>query len=193
MRMWLRKGHRQIGVVAMLAIVAVTGTGWALMRFSGWGGYDFRHMAAGHGVILAGGTQGLFRSEDGGGRWEEVTMPASTLPVVAMAEHRGRFAVGFRGMGLWQSEDGFVWERANAPEGETVVAISGSDAGWVVLTDRALHQGGKRIPYAPSIIRRIHDWHTGWALGRVGVLVVELTAIALLLLSITGLLLVVAV
>lgn len=187
MKTWIRKSHRQVGLIALLAIIGVAGTGLALVHADRWGGYDFRHLANGQQVTLAGGTQGLYRSVDGGTTWEEVTMPVPTQQVTALAEANGHFAVAFRDMGMWQSEDGYVWEKGNAPDHETILAISGHPPAWTLLTDQALYEGTRRTPYPPSLSRRFHDWHTGWAWGAIGVRVVEVTAIALIGLSLSGL------
>lgn len=183
----LRLGHRQIGLVAMWLVLFTAATGWALMHPDWWTGQDFRLVAASSEVVLAGGASGLFRSEDGGKAWQEVTMAVPTRHVTALTRGKAGFAVAFRDMGIWQSPDGFVWERIPGPEGEQVQAISEENGQWVILTDKALYHQKARQPIQPSMLKRLHDWHTGWAWGGLGTRLVEAGAIALFFLSFSGL------
>lgn len=191
MRFW-RLSHRWLGVFAALVLVLAAATGWALMHPEWLQGQDLRHLAADpqdpkH--LLAGGPQGFWRSTDGGRTWEDVTLRVPTANVVALASGQGGFAVAFRELGIWRSVDGYIWDPVELAEWERVSALSFQGNELVVLSDQGLYTAGQTIALQPSLLRRIHDWHTGWAWGAIGARIVEAGAIALLILTVSGLVL----
>jgi hypothetical protein len=117
-------------------------------------------------------------------------MPVPTEHVSALAAGTGGFAVALRDFGVWSSTDGYIWDRlTDAPENEAIPSLSFQGDKLVYLTEAALIVAGQRYEQPRSLLRQIHDWHTGWALGRTGTIIVEAGAIALIILTVTGLVL----
>jgi hypothetical protein len=191
-RRW-RVGHRWLGVLAALVVLVSAVTGWLMQHESWLQGREFKSVAldphsSRH--LLAAGPQGLWRSEDAGVTWKPVTMPVPTEHVSALTAGGAGFAVALRDFGVWTSTDGYIWDRVlDAPENERIKALSFQEGKLVYLTEAALIVAGQRFEQPRSIRRLVHDWHTGWALGRTGTILVEAGAIATMVLTASGLVL----
>ncbi|MBC7541143.1 MAG: PepSY domain-containing protein [Candidatus Sericytochromatia bacterium] len=191
-RFW-RVGHRWLGVLAAVVLMSSAITGWLMLHETWLQGRDLSQVAAdpkeaAH--LLAAGPQGFWRSTDSGAHWADVTMPVPTTDVTALTAGAPGFAVAFRDFGVWRSTDGYIWDRvADVPDGERIKGVSFLGNDLVYLTDAALIVGSVRHDQDRSWLRRIHEWHTGWALGRTGTLIVEAGAIAMILLTISGMVL----
>jgi uncharacterized iron-regulated membrane protein len=190
---WWRLGHRWLGILAAAVILMSAITGWLMLHDSWLEGRDFKAVAADpHDVrhLLASGPQGLWRSSDGGVTWTEVTMPVPTTHVTALSAGGQGFAVALRDFGVWTSPDGYLWDRVtDTPEGERIKSLSFQNGKLVLLTEAAMIVDSRRFEQSRSMLRQIHDWHTGWAFGRPGTLAVEAGALSLMVLTVTGLVL----
>lgn len=192
MTRWWRLGHRWVGVFAAVVLLMSATTGWLMLHDSWLDGREFKAVAAdAHDArhLLASGPQGLWRSTDAGTTWQPVTMPVPTTHVSALSAGGSGFAVALRDFGVWTSPDGYVWDRVTDAPDDKVRSLSFQGGRLVYLTEGALIVGGQRFPQSRTWLRRIHDWHTGWALGRTGTLLVEAGAISLVVLTLSGLIL----
>lgn len=193
MTRWWRLGHRWLGVFAAVILLMSATTGWLMLHDSWLEGREFRAVAAdphqaNH--LLASGPQGFWRSTDAGKSWQPVTMPVPTEHVGALTAGTGGFAVALRDFGVWTSTDGYIWDRVlDAPDNEKIRSLSFQNGKLVYLTEAALIVGGQRLPQERTLLRKIHDWHTGWALGKTGTILVEAGAMSLVVLTMSGLVL----
>lgn len=214
----MMKLHRWVGLVVGLLILVAAGTAlglnhqdWFLGPAKGGAAHnpyeryvlslwtdprDARH-------LLAGTSDGLFRSADGGKTWADAVLPIPAEQVVAL---RGAGAVvyaAFRTAGIYKSDDGGdLWEEVSLPfnpaEGTTIQAMDLASSGLVVITPKGLYtQTGVTWQHEPVPttqqaddarwgLKLLYNLHDGKFWGRFGVPVTDAVSLALIALVLSG-------
>jgi hypothetical protein len=213
--------HRWVGLVVGVMIMIAAGTAIALnhqdlfMRpasgdkaTSPYGRYMLSMVAdpAHPERLLAGTSDGLFRSADGGKTWEDVVMSVPAEQVVALRadeRHPGVVYAAMRKIGVFRSDDmGDVWEEVPMPfnpaAGATIQALDVTPAGLTVLTtDGVWAQSGTRWAHAAPPARQaeadargplqlVYNLHDGRAWGQWGVPLTDAVSVSLLGLVLSG-------
>lgn len=152
--------------------------------------------------VLKATPSGLFASDDGGATWEEIPADATGAVDVAFAPDRpGRVYAALRDFGLIRSEDGGrVWEQVPLPflpaaEGISILRVSAGPAERATLITSAgvlvTRDAGKSWRWTErhgqTLGSFVHQIHTGYFFGRYAFYLYDLSAIALIGLTITGL------
>lgn len=210
----LRLSHRWVGVGAALLVLVTCVTGF-LLQHPGWlGGHTNPPAAlavdpADEDRLLRGTHWGVESSEDGGLSWREVPMLAPPTDVIRIvfAPDDSDIVLALGADGLVASRDGGrVWRdipldpAAREPGLAFLDLATGPSGRLTVLTDRGMlasDDGGASWNWAGSgpeavtrdLRRIIHDLHTGHVFGTAGRRVVELGAMALFFITVTGLIL----
>lgn len=182
-----------------------TETGFGLSQARVWTADPHR---TGH--LLAADGHRLWQSTDGGTSWSELKLyvPAEDVSAIAFDPAKaGRIWVGLRRAGLYASEDGGeIWEEVvdlpfDPVAGETLEALQPSHDGLYLKSSLAHYRpagsGWQAIGSQAAGAKReslsLQDWlwrlHTGRGFGPLGLLLYDLISLALILLSISGLLL----
>lgn len=207
----LRMSHRWVGLVAALLLLVTAITGF-LLQHPGWLGPPANPVLtmaadpATPGRLLRGNHWGVEQSNDGGKTWAEVPMLAPPTDVVRILfshdDPRTVHALG-RDALVVSTDGGRVWseiylEDADLEPGTDYLDLTvGSSGELSLLTDDGLltsSDGGAswdRIYVSTesqqtSIYSFMHDLHTGHLLGAAGRRVVEFGALALVFITITG-------
>jgi uncharacterized iron-regulated membrane protein len=210
----LRLSHRWVGLAAA-ALLLVSGVTGVLLQHPSWLGSvaaPSLTLAADPltvGRLLRGNHWGVEESTDAGLTWNEVAMLAPPTDVVRIVfsgpETRTVHALGKDAL-VVSDDGGRVWEgvRIAAPgldPGVTFLDFAvGSPGQWHVLTDAGmLTSTDKGRTWAWAGLRNevsgrdwhrlVHDLHTGHLAGSVGRRTAEIGALALLFITVTGLLL----
>lgn len=156
--------------------------------------------------LLAGTSDGLFRSHDGGKTWEDAVLPVPAEQVVALKAdpaHPGVVYAALRTTGVYRSDDGGdVWEEVSLPfEASSAASVQSLDvtaAGLVVLGSGGLYrQHGEtwdrvdrpaaEVPTATKrTLQLVYDLHDGHAYGSWGYLVTDAVSAALIGLVVSG-------
>lgn len=157
--------------------------------------------------MLMGTSDGLFRTDDGGSKWEEAVLPVPAEQVNALLFDPKRpevVYVSFREYGIFKSEDaGIVWEEVKTPfnpvEGTRIQGLSlGADGQLVVATTAGLYlQAGAEWRHVPrpaakaaekgkGMVQLIYDLHDGNFWGAWGVPITDAVSVALIVLVLTG-------
>jgi hypothetical protein len=156
--------------------------------------------------LLAGTSDGLFRSADGGKTWEDVVMSVPAEQVVALRaddRHPGVVYAAMRQIGVFRSDDmGDVWEEVPLPfhpaDGTTIQALDVTPAGLTLLTTGGVWaQSGTRWAHAQPPARRaeadargplqlVYNLHDGKAWGQWGVPVTDAVSVSLVGLVLSG-------
>lgn len=204
----VRKLHRWLGVMAAALVLVAAVTGF-LLQHPGWlgpAGNDATSLAVAGDAWFRGTDWGVERSGDGGRTWQEVPMlapPVEVVRIIAAPDDPDRIYALGKGALVRSTDGGRVWE-------EVSIDISGPQA-YVTYRDLAVAAGGNLglltdqgllgspdggaswawlAPRAPSGGRDWHQWlhdlHTGRLLGTPGRLLTEAGALALVLLTVTG-------
>jgi hypothetical protein len=207
----LRLSHRWVGVGAAL-LVLVTGVTGFLLQHPGWLGEQANPPSAlaadpvVEGRLLRGTYWGVESSEDGGFTWREIPMLAPPTDVIRIvfAPDDPRIVLALGGDVLVGSRDGGrVWRdmplgpAAMEPGLVLLDVAAAAEGNFTVLTDRGMvasADGGETWawvgsgPQAPVRDLRsfIHDLHTGHLLGAAGRRLVEAGALALIFITVTG-------
>lgn len=216
--------HRWLGLVAgaMILVAALTAIGlnhqdaWRRPLPSGAVGSPFQKHVLSSAVdpsdskrILVGTIDGLFRTLDGGGTWEEAVLPvpAEQVGTVLFDPRRpGVVYLTLRSIGVFRSEDhGDIWEEMRLPfyppEGTQVAGLSFDADGRLVLAAsdglylQAVFGGDwERLGAAPPappedgkrLTQLVYDLHDGRFWGTYGVPVTDAVSVALIGLVLTG-------
>jgi uncharacterized iron-regulated membrane protein len=156
--------------------------------------------------LLAGTSDGLFRSVDGGKTWEDAVLPVPAEQVVAIEAdpvHPGTVYAAFRKIGVYRSDDaGDLWEEVPLPfnpaEGTTLQAIDVTAAGLTLLTSGGLYQqhGADWAHVAPPAsheaaeagagLKLVYALHDGTFWGTWGVPVTDAVSASLIVLVLSG-------
>jgi photosystem II stability/assembly factor-like uncharacterized protein len=199
-----------LGVAAAVLVLVAAVTGF-LLQHPGWlgpAGGDPLSVAVVGDQWFRGTAWGVERSGDGGRTWQEVAMlapPVEVIRVVAAPDDPERIYALGKGALVRSLDGGKVWEDVfiDIPGSEKYadyrdLAVTGA-GGLGLLTDRGLLgslDGGATWVWLTPPDRSggrnwhqwLHDLHTGRLFGNPGKLLVEGGAVALILLTVTGLL-----
>ncbi len=215
-RSLVRRGHRWLGLAAALLVLVTVGSGIALQHPRWLGGPNNEPLClavdptdAGH--ILRGTHWGVEASGDGGKNWREVSMlaaPTDVKRILFLTGNSESGAMMICAMGrasVVVSEDGGrVWREISLPTGPEMLGaklldLTASGSGNLELLtsaghyrqgeDGAWHFVGVRPPASRDWQRWMHDLHTGHVFGLVGRRTAEGGAWAMILLTVSGLIL----
>jgi photosystem II stability/assembly factor-like uncharacterized protein len=205
----VRRLHRWLGVFAAILVVVAGVTGF-LLQHPDWLGpaaNDPLSLAIVGDQWFRGTAWGVEKSTDGGATWHEVPMLAPPLDVVrvlaAPGDPRRIFALG-RGVLVRSADGGRLWEevpidipgpRERTDYLDLAVTASGelgllTDRGLLASTDGGSSwQWRSRVAVDAGEGRRqwLHDLHTGRLFGQPGRLLTEAGAVALIVLTVSGL------
>lgn len=152
--------------------------------------------------VLKATPSGLFASDDGGATWEEIPTDAEGAVDIAFAPGRpGRVYAALRDFGLIRSEDGGrVWEQVPLPflpaaEGISILRVSAGPGETAALITSAgvlvTRDSGRSWSWTErhheTLGTLAHQIHTGYFFGRYAYYLFDLSAVALICLTITGL------
>jgi len=211
MKSGLRLSHRWVGTLAAVVLLVAGVTGF-LLQHPAWLGppANLPLTVAADPLIrdrlLRGTHWGVEQSQDGGHSWREIPMLAPPTdvvrivftpgdPLVVHALGTDALVVSRDGGRIWQAipvgtaepgRQAIFLDLAVAPGGELHLL---TDAGLLASRD-----GGKSwdwtgphdVPRTRDWRRFVHDLHTGQLAGAVGRRVVEIGALALLFITVTG-------
>lgn len=219
--------HRWLGLLAGALIVVAAVTAVALNHQDVWRKAPANDVTAGPYSqyllalaadprdperLLAGTANGLFRSADGGSKWEKVTLPVPAKQVVSIVFDPARprlVYVACRGTGIYHSTDGgAAWQEVSLPfkaaDGTDVAGLSlAQDGRLIVLTPAGVYSQGATAgswrqiprPAAPPrtqttwVIQAVYDLHDGRFWGRFGAVVTDAVSVAMIGLVASGYLL----
>lgn len=156
--------------------------------------------------LLAGTSDGLFRSVDGGKTWEDAVLPVPAEQVVALKSdpaHPGTVYAAFRKIGVYRSDDaGDLWEDVPLPfnpaEGTTIQSLDVTASGLTLLTTGGLYsqRGSDWAHVAPPAapekaeagagLKLVYALHDGTFWGTWGVPVTDAVSAALIALVVSG-------
>jgi uncharacterized iron-regulated membrane protein len=156
--------------------------------------------------VLAGTSDGLFRSADGGKTWEEAVLPVPAEQVVALKAdpaHPGVVYAAFRAIGVYRSDDGGdLWEEVPLPfnpaEGTTLQSLDVANSGLTLLTPAGLYrqQGAGWAHVAAPVskekedarhgLKLLYALHDGTFWGTWGVPVTDAVSLSLIGLVLSG-------
>jgi hypothetical protein len=213
-RPWVKKSHNWIGLGSGVFLVALLATGVALNHPSKWiAGADAQRLSLAADPrdpdrLYRGTASLLERSEDGGRTWEEVPMAFPPLEVVDIAFHPkdpGTVYILQRWHGPLKSDDGgVVWETVPLsfdPQqaGVELTGLGVSAAGDLyletsqgLLTRPAGSEAWESLDFdlaRKNWTRIVKTLHNGHFFGEWFVKVYDVSALALLLLIVTGIVL----
>jgi len=210
----LRLSHRWVGAVAAVVLL-VTGASGILLMHPSWLGPPANptlSVAADPvvaGRLLRGTHWGVEQSKDGGRTWREIPMlgaPTDVVrivfapdnPLVVLALGADALVVSRDGGGIWQEIPIEVFEPGRQA---TFLDMTIAPGGEVhLLTDEGIlvglgggkswqWSGPRGGPRSRDWRRLVHDLHTGHLVGVLGRRLVEIGALALLIITVTGLIL----
>lgn len=144
--------------------------------------------------MVAGTDRALHLSTDGGRTWEQ---RADLASVEDVEFHAGTFyAAGRMGTVLQSQDGGATWTTFPFAEDVQIAGLSAGPEGLTLLTSRGVYRpDGVLEPRPPqpqgnetarAVVRTVYALHDGTFWGRWGVLITDLTSLAVLVLVATG-------
>lgn len=210
----LRQGHRWVGGLAALILLVAAVSGFLLQHPSWLGPVPNPTLAvaadpAVPGRLLRGTHWGVEESRDGGRTWREIEMLAPPTDVVRIVfapdDPRAVYALG-RDALVFSGDGGRIWREVAVTAAGLEPGASFLDLGVApgnslqLLTAGGLagsSDGGRtwewrsfaNVAQGRDWRRIVHDLHTGQILGSAGRRITEIGAVALLFITVTGLVL----